>query len=147
MIGALDVGANDVVLEVGTGFGFQTALLAHLGRFVHTIERWTDLADVARGNLERAGIKNVSVVVGDGSAGLSERAPFDRILVSAAFPHVPEPLANQLVDGGRLVQPIGTGGYDEVIAFEKRDGRLNQDRHVTPAHFVRLYGAHGFEES
>jgi protein-L-isoaspartate(D-aspartate) O-methyltransferase len=146
MIDALQVGEDDIVLEVGTGYGFQTALLSRLARFVHSIERWADLADVAQTNLEHGRISNVSVVVGDGSAGLPEPAPFDRILVSAAFPRVPSPLVNQLADGGRLVQPIGMGGYDEVVAFEKRDCSLSDDRHVTPASFVRLYGAHGFEE-
>jgi protein-L-isoaspartate(D-aspartate) O-methyltransferase len=95
-------------------------------------------------NIERHGIENAHVVVGDGTLGLPERAPYDAILVAAAFPTVPPPLAEQLADGGRLVQPVGSGGADEVILFEKRSGVLERRRLVSGAHFVRLYGEHGF---
>jgi protein-L-isoaspartate(D-aspartate) O-methyltransferase len=87
----------------------------------------------------------VTVVFGDGSLGLPEHAPYDAVLVAAAFPEVPAPLTEQLADGGRLVQPIGLGGADEVVLFEKRGGALERSRFVTGAHFVRLYGEHGFE--
>ena len=81
---------------------------------------------------------------GDGSTGLPEQAPYDAILVAAAFPQVPAPLAEQLADHGRLVQPIGLGGAEEVVLFEKRGRILARRRRVTLAHFVRLYGEHGF---
>jgi protein-L-isoaspartate(D-aspartate) O-methyltransferase len=90
------------------------------------------------------GSENATVVVGDGSGGLTEHAPYDAILVAAAFPQVPAPLVEQLADRGRLVQPIGCGGADEVVLFEKRGSVLERIRHVTGAHFVRLYGEHGF---
>jgi protein-L-isoaspartate(D-aspartate) O-methyltransferase len=132
------------VLEIGTGYGWQTALLARLAGEVWSIERWEDIASIGRMNIERHGIENAHVVVGDGTLGLPERAPYDAILVAAAFPTVPPPLAEQLADGGRLVQPIGSGGGDEVILFEKRSGVLERRRLVSGAHFVRLYGEHGF---
>jgi protein-L-isoaspartate(D-aspartate) O-methyltransferase len=132
------------VLEIGTGYGWQTALLARLAGEVWSIERWEDIARTARANLERRVIENAHVVVGDGTLGLPELAPYTAILVAAAFPNVPPPLAEQLADAGRLVQPIGSGGADEVILFQKRSGVLERTRFVSGAHFVRLYGEHGF---
>lgn len=145
MIEALELQGTERVLEVGTGYGFQTALLARLASEVVSIERFADLAETARGNLDRHGAGNVEVLVGDGSAGASERAPFDAILVSAAFTSVPEPLADQLAVGGRLVQPVGPGGQDLVVLFERSEDGLERKSDVTWAHFVKLYGAHGFE--
>jgi protein-L-isoaspartate(D-aspartate) O-methyltransferase len=84
--------------------------------------------------------------VGDGTRGLPEQAPYDAILVSAAFTSVPPPLVKQLAPGGRLVQPMGSGGEEEVVLFEKREGALVRLRTVTGAHFVRLYGAHAFPD-
>ena len=144
MVEALALSRSDRVLEIGTGYGWQTALLARLAGEVWSIERWEDIASIGRMNIERHGIENAHVVVGDGTLGLPERAPYDAILVAAAFPTVPPPLAEQLADGGRLVQPIGSGGGDEVILFEKRSGVLERRRLVSGAHFVRLYGEHGF---
>ena len=83
-------------------------------------------------------------MVGDGSEGLPEHAPYDAILVAAAYPQVPSPLIEQLVDGGRLVQPIGRGGEERVIAFEKASDRLVEREVLTGAYFVRLWGTHGF---
>jgi protein-L-isoaspartate(D-aspartate) O-methyltransferase len=144
MIEALDLKRSDRVLEVGSGYGFQTALLARLCSHVTSIEVWGDLADVARHNLRASSIENVEVVVGDGTLGVPERAPFDAILVSAAFTRVPQPLADQLVDGGRLVQPIGRGGDEMVTLFGKADDRLVAVRDVIPARFVRLVGEKAF---
>lgn len=146
MVAALSLAPDDVVLEVGTGLGFQTALLAELGRYVWSVERWEDLADAARANLRAHGVANVEVVVGDGSAGLERHAPYDAVIVSAAFTEVPAPLAEQLAPRGRLVQPIGPGGAEEVLLFEKRAGRLRRLRRLTGAHFVPLVGRHGFEQ-
>ena len=142
MVEALELQGVERVLEIGTGYGWQTALLARLAREVFSIERFPDLAETARASL--VGHENVTVVVGDGSAGLPEHAPFDAILVAAAYTTVPAPLADQLAEGGRLVQPIGPGGAEDVFLFEKRDGVLRRTRWVTGAHFVRLYGRHGF---
>lgn len=145
MLEALQLGGDERILEVGTGLGFQTALLARLGRFVWSVERWEDLAQAARLNLDRCGIANARVVVGDGSLGFGEHAPFDAIIVSAAFHRVPPPLADQLAGGGRLAQPIGPGGQDEVVLFTRGDRGLERTASVTGAHFVRLYGRHAHE--
>jgi len=142
MVEALSLTGEERVLEIGTGYGWQTALLAQLAREVFSVERFADIAETARAAL--AGRENVVIVVGDGSEGLREHAPFDSILVAAAYPSVPEPLAEQLAEDGRLVQPLGPGGAEDVVLFEKRDGVLRRVRSVSGAHFVRLYGQHGF---
>jgi protein-L-isoaspartate(D-aspartate) O-methyltransferase len=144
MIEALDLTGSERVLEVGTGYGFQTALLARLSHSVYSVERLPDVAGTARKNLDRHRIENVEVTVGDGTGGLPEHAPYDAILVSAAFTSVPPPLVEQLAAGGRLVQPMGPGGEEEVVLFEKGEEGLARRRTVTGAHFVRLYGAHAF---
>jgi protein-L-isoaspartate(D-aspartate) O-methyltransferase len=144
MLEALGLEGDERVLEIGTGYGFQTALLAKLAEQVFSVERLPDLAAAARRNLTRHGIGNVEVVVGDGTKGLPERAPYDAIVVSAAAFEVPEPLVTQLRDRGRLVQPIGPGGHDQVTLFERRGEALERRASVIPAHFVKLYGEHGF---
>ena len=142
MVEALALAGDERVLEIGTGYGWQTALLARLARDVFSVERFADLAEVARAALAVG--NNVQIVVGDGSEGLPQHAPFDAILVAAAYPSVPDPLARQLADGGRLVQPLGPGGAEDVVLFEKRGGALVRVRSVSGAHFVRLHGRHAF---
>lgn len=146
MVEALGLSGDEHVLEVGTGLGYQTALLARLADSVVSIERFADLAEQARTNLQAAGVEGVQVLVGDGTEGAPAHAPFDGIVISAAFDHVPGPLAAQLVEGGRLVQPVGPGGHERVICFVKRDGGLTEDHEVSPASFVRLVGRHGFPD-
>lgn len=144
MVEALALEGSEKVLEVGTGYGFQTALLACMAGFVWSVERWPELAKTARANLSGQGLTNVEVVVGDGTEGLAEHAPFQAVVVSAAFPEVPRPLIEQLGPGGRLVQPIGSGGNEVVELFEKGVSGLERRGRIIGAHFVRLYGTHGF---
>jgi protein-L-isoaspartate(D-aspartate) O-methyltransferase len=147
MVEALELRGGDRVLEVGTGLGYQAAILARLAREVWTLERRPELAEVARANLAAEGVGNVHVAVGDGSCGLPDHAPYDAIVVAAAHPHVPPPLVRQLAVGGRLVQPIGPSGAEDVTLFRRTaDRRLVRVRSVTRAYFVPLYGRHGFVE-
>ncbi len=146
MVAALRLRGEERVLEVGTGLGFQTAILAALAAHVFSIERFPDLATWAERNLRGAGIENVEVAVGDGTLGLPERAPFQAIVVSAAAPRVPDPLVEQLANGGRIAHPVGFGGDEMVTIYRKHGGRLVPQAPVIPAHFVRLVGAHGLAE-
>jgi protein-L-isoaspartate(D-aspartate) O-methyltransferase len=146
MLDALALSGDETVLEIGTGYGWQTALLARLAAEVWSIERFADLADTARANLDAHGVSNARVVVGDGTLGLPEHAAYDAIIVAAAFPEVPRPLIDQLADGGRLVQPIGRGGSENVVLFTKREGAPVSVRVLTGARFVRLVGTYGFPE-
>lgn len=146
MLESLALQGQEKVLEVGSGYGYQTALLSRLSSYVWGIEWWADLAESARANIAALGVTNAEVVTGDGSLGLPEHAPYDAIVVSAAFPSVVPPLISQLVEGGRLVQPVGPGGAEEVVLFEKENAGLKRVRLITYARFVRLVGAHGFKK-
>jgi protein-L-isoaspartate(D-aspartate) O-methyltransferase len=143
MVEALRLTGTERALEVGTGLGFQTAILAMLARQVVSVERFADLAEQARANLEAAGVGGVTVVVGDGTLGVPAHAPYDAIVVAAASPRIPAPLVEQLASGGRLVHPVGPGGGELVTAFHKEGDRLIADAQLTPAYFVPLVGTHG----
>ena len=144
IIAALGLTGADEVFEIGTGYGYRTALLAPLAARVDQHRHLPDLAEQARCNLAAQGISNVVVLTGDGTGGAPEFAPFDAIVVSAACPHVPPPLAAQLRIGGRLVQPVGPGGGEDVVLYQKEQDGLRRVRIVTTASFVRLHGRHGF---
>jgi protein-L-isoaspartate(D-aspartate) O-methyltransferase len=143
MMAALKLRGSERVLEVGTGLGFQTAILAQLAREVVSVERFADLAAQARANLVAGGLDRVTVVVGDGTLGVPEHAPYHAIVVAAASPRIPPPLIGQLAPGGRLVHPVGPGGHEKVTAFHKETDQLVTDAQLTPAYFVPLVGAHG----
>jgi protein-L-isoaspartate(D-aspartate) O-methyltransferase len=143
MLDALELEPGDRALEVGAGLGFQAAILSLLCEQVVTVERFPDLAEAARENLRRAGITNVIVLVGDGTLGAPDLAPFKAIVGAAAAPRVPAPLAEQLDEGGRLVLPIGPGGAEDVTLFRKEDGKLLRMATVIPASFVRMVGIYG----
>jgi protein-L-isoaspartate(D-aspartate) O-methyltransferase len=146
MVEGLRLEGHERVLEVGTGYGYQTAILAELAAEVWSIDRFEELANVGRANLRAAGYGSVEVVVGDGTLGLPDHAPYHAIVVAAAAPAVPPPLAEQLADGGRLVMPLGPGGDDEVTAFRKIRGRLRRDARLCHAYFVPLVGRHGLPD-
>jgi protein-L-isoaspartate(D-aspartate) O-methyltransferase len=141
---ALGVRHGDRVLDVGTGSGYQAAVLARLADEVHTIERLPALADRARSALQLAGCTNVRVHVGDGSLGLPEHAPFGAIAVAAAAPEVPASLYDQLEPGGRLVVPVGGRGGQELQLVVRSPEGPALLRSV-PCRFVPLVGAEGFE--
>ncbi len=151
----LDVGMK--VLEVGTGSGYQAAVLAEIVApsdvekqywgHVYSIERIKALADLARRNLEKAGYSDrVTVIVGDGSKGYSDEAPYDRIIITAAAPKIPEPLVEQLKPGGRLVIPVG-GVWDQTLYLVEKtiDGRVEK-KPTLPVLFVPLIGAYAWPE-
>ncbi len=131
------------ILEIGTGSGYQTALLAELASQVFSVERYRELLDRARPILQQVGVRNVSLSLGDGTLGWREYAPYDAIIVSAGAPHVPPALEEQLADGGRLLIPIGGKDEQMLTVFTKRGGRLEQ-RDITPVRFVPLIGAGGW---
>jgi protein-L-isoaspartate(D-aspartate) O-methyltransferase len=137
---------DENVLEVGTGSGYQAALLASLARQVYTIERHAALAENAQKALMRLGLTNVSVHVGDGSLGLPEYAPYQAIMITAAAPHVPQPLCDQLDEGGRLVLPEGGAGGQMLDRWFKQHSDFVQE-HITPVAFVPLRGQHGWKEN
>lgn len=138
MLEALTLTGAERVLEVGTGFGYQTALLAHLAGEVHTIERLSTLAEQARDNLAGVGLDGIEVVIGDGTRGLPAHAPYDAIVVSAAALEVPSALTAQLVEGGRLVAPVGPDAWQEAVLFTRVGDHLERTRRLTAVRFVPL---------
>jgi protein-L-isoaspartate(D-aspartate) O-methyltransferase len=138
MTEALGLEGGEKVLEVGTGSGYQAAVLAEIAAKVYTIEIVPALAEDARERLARLGYGNVEVRAGDGYAGWPEAAPFDGILVTAAAPRVPRPLKEQLKDGGRLVLPVGDE-YQEVVVVTRR-GEAFEERRVLAVRFVPMTG-------
>jgi protein-L-isoaspartate(D-aspartate) O-methyltransferase len=139
------IDAADRVLEIGTGSGYQAAILSRLARFVFTIERVSSLARQAKGVLDQLGIDNVSVKVMDGTLGWRAQSPFDAILVTAGAPEVPEPLVEQLADGGRLVVPVGPR-ETQVLKIVERRGERTFAHELKGACFVPLIGRHGWNE-
>lgn len=146
IVASLELAATDRVLEVGTGLGYQTALLASIAAHVWSIDRFADLVEAARGNLAAQDIANVTLRTGDGTRGWADAAPFDAIVVSAAYPDVPRPLRDQLAEGGRLIQPLGGTRADDLVRFRKVDGEVVPDRHLGAARFVPLRGEHGLAD-
>ena len=131
------------VLEIGTGSGYQTVLLSHLVAQVFTIERVGPLLDRARAIVRECGAKNVSFLLGDGTIGWREYAPYDAILVSAGAPDTPQPLLDQLADGGRLLIPLGDREEQLLVMFTRRGAAIER-RDIAPVRFVPLLGTHGW---
>jgi len=145
MTQSLKVRRDCDVLEVGTGSGYQTAVLAHLAGRVCTIEKFEELSAAAREVLGRLGVENVEFRVGDGSCGWPEPRRFERIMVTAAVPDFPPPLLEQLAEGGIIVAPVGSGSAQQLIAAEKHRGKL-VETYICGCRFVKLVGRCGFTE-
>jgi len=143
MTQSLALHGHERVLEIGTGSGYQAAVLSRLAAHVCSIEYFADLADGARAVLQRLGYTNVEVSVGDGGLGLPAQAPYEGIIVAAAAPHVPRPLLVQLAEGGRLVIPVGSATSQELLIITRRGDNYAQERSV-PCRFVLLLGEEGW---
>jgi protein-L-isoaspartate(D-aspartate) O-methyltransferase len=139
----LEVTIDDAVLEIGTGSGYQTAVLSRLARFVYSLERYPDLGGRASALLDDLGYHNVEIYIGDGSQGLPDMAPFDAIIVTAAAPAIPGPLRSQMANGGRLILPIGDRNQ-QFLQRVRRAGDSWKVEALIPVMFVPLYGRHGF---
>ena len=137
---------REKVLEIGTGSGYQTALMGQLASMVFSVERVESLARVARAALESAGVRNVTVLVGDGTLGWNAYAPYDAIIVSAASPEVPQPLLRQLADGGKLVIPLGDRDYQTLTLIQKEGDDFSRTS-LGDVRFVPLLGQFGFTPS
>ncbi len=146
MTTALHLQPGDRVLEIGTGCGYQAAVLSRLAKEVFSIERRPELASSAAAKLAQLGYSNAHVHCGDGTLGLPELAPFDAILVAAAAPAVPRPLLAQLAEGGRLILPVGDAEHQELQLIEKH-GDAFPTRMLEGCRFVPLVGYHGWQES
>ncbi|MBX5450800.1 protein-L-isoaspartate(D-aspartate) O-methyltransferase [Thermogemmatispora sp.] len=145
MTQALELSGQERVLEIGTGSGYQAAILARLAASVATVERHQQLACQAARRLLQLGLQNVSVFVGDGSLGWPEAAPYDRIVVTAAAPQIPQPLVAQLVEGGLLVIPVGSHDHQELLVV-RRTSRGQEVHSLGGCVFVPLVGKGGWEE-
>ena len=141
----LKLTGRERVLEVGTGSGYQTVLLSHLAEQVFSIERIPALFQQAREAIQRAGARNVSLLLGDGTVGWREYAPYDAILVSAGGPTIPQPLVDQLAEGGRMLVPVGDKEEQKLVCVAKRGGEI-ETRDLGPVRFVPLLGMHGWDE-
>ena len=137
------------VLEIGTGCGYQTAILSRLAKKVCTIERSSELADAAQAVLSKLAVENVDFHIGDGSCGwptskLPPSGCFDRIVITAAVPSIPRPLIRQLAETGYIIAPVGYSGSQRLLSCQKRMGKLIESA-VCDVRFVKLVGKHGFE--
>ena len=145
MVSRLRLQGHERVLEIGTGSGYQTALLSELCLEVFSIERLPELLARVEERLRALGYLNVHVLPGNGSLGWPQNAPYDAILVSAAAPEVPAPLLEQLAEGGRLVLPIGSSSAQKLVEIEKQGGSMSRTE-IADCLFVPLIGRHGFNE-
>ena len=145
MLQALNLGYEECVLELGTGSGYQTALLAEIVQSVVSIERHAALARMAREHVLRLGYRNVEVIVGDGTLGYPPKAPYDAIIVSAAAPEIPSALIEQLAPGGRMVLPVGSRELQDLLLVRRTENEIVRTR-LDGCAFVPLIGEEGFQE-
>lgn len=143
MTEALQLKGHESILEIGTGCGYQTAVLSQLVKQVYTIERVQSLGLMARRNLKSLGLKNIVLRIGDGSFGWPEKAPFDGILTAAGSPQIPKPLFDQLAEGGKLVIPVGEDEEQHLMRITRVNGQpVTED--LGPCRFVKLVGKYGW---
>jgi protein-L-isoaspartate(D-aspartate) O-methyltransferase len=143
MTDALHLIGSERVLEVGTGSGYQAAILGQMAAEVHTVEFIPELAAQAERVLQELGFTNVHVHSGDGSLGWPEGSPYDSILVAAAAPRLPQPLMDQLAEGGRIILPVGSRGFQQLEIWERRGKKFKHEASI-PVAFVPLRGEHGW---
>ncbi|MHB1679679.1 MAG: protein-L-isoaspartate(D-aspartate) O-methyltransferase [bacterium] len=143
MTSALELNKNHKVLEIGTGSGYQTAILANLASEVYTIERIRELSLKSRTILENLNLKNITFIIGDGSIGFKEYAPYDRIIVTACLSEIPKALVDQLKDGGIIVMPVEVDSKQNIFVIRKNNDKIDK-KIIAPANFVKLVGKSGF---
>lgn len=141
----LELKGDERVLEIGTGSGYQAAILCELSREVYSIERVQTLSERASNVLRSLGYENIHLRVGDGTLGWPEEAPFDRMIITAACPEIPEPLIDQLSEGGMIVAPVGERFSQILLRVRNEKGRLIEEYH-TPCVFVPLIGKYGWKD-
>jgi protein-L-isoaspartate(D-aspartate) O-methyltransferase len=141
---AAQIKAEDRVLEIGAGSGYQTAVLAEMASQVFAVERYASLAEAAQKTLDRLGYRNAKIVTGDGSLGLPEAAPFDAIIVSAAAPRIPQALIDQLAICGRLLIPVGEADQQVLQLVQRNADGTTTVRTLEGCRFVPLVGEQGF---
>ena len=148
MIQAAEIRAGDKVLEIGAGSGYAAAVISRIAGELVAIERQRDLVELARERLLKLGYGNVTLLEGDGTRGCSEQAPFDAILAAASGSHVPQPLVEQLADGGRIVMPVGDPGWvQELVKVTKRAGGELVQENLGGVRFVPLIGEEGWKDA
>jgi len=145
MTAGLELTGDEVVLEIGTGSGYQTAILANLVKEVHSVERISQLSELAERNLRALKMDNIHLHVGDGSLGWSDNAPYDRILITAAAPLIPKTLLDQLKTNGRIVAPVG-GRWRQMLEVWVKGKKQIKKEQILPVVFVPLRGAHGWQD-
>jgi protein-L-isoaspartate(D-aspartate) O-methyltransferase len=145
MTEALELTGKEIVLEIGTGSGYQAAILAELAEWVYSVERIRDLSTGARKILDELGYHNVAIMVGDGTLGWRDHAPYDRVIVTAGAPEIPRPLVEQLKEDGVMVIPVGDTHTQNMIVGRKKGGKL-ETTDIGPYRFVELIGTHGWDK-
>jgi protein-L-isoaspartate(D-aspartate) O-methyltransferase len=140
----LELKGNEKVLEIGTGSGYQTAILAELAKDIYSVERVAALATRAEERFHSLGYNNIHIKIGDGTLGWSEEAPFDRIIITAGTPKIPDPLIEQLSERGIIIAPVGERFSQRLLKVRKSKGKLLEDYH-TPCIFVPLIGEYGWK--